>query len=122
MLLRQVAGQAALTLVVDRDGVDAFGCLIDISETKEATAVGQKATGPGVLDHDWLSACQITKSPIADPGVLETDTRWLRATELPEGIPDVALIIPRRRCDVPSFLHTPAVLAQHRAFAGAIFP
>src|SRR5438477_6143884 len=89
VLLRQVAGQAALAVVVGRHGVETLRCFIDISETKESTAVGQKTAWPGVLNYDWLPTCQITKSPIADPCVLQTDTRGLHATEISERVLDI---------------------------------
>src|SRR5262245_13335349 len=67
-----------------------------------------------MLHHGWLAAGQITQCSVANPGIFEFQTSGFGATELTEGVLNVALIIPWARRNSVSINDTPAAAFKHK--------
>src|SRR5262249_1420111 len=67
-----------------------------------------------MLHHGWVAAGQITQCSVANPGIFEFQTSRLGATELTEGVLNVALIIPWGHRNSVSINDSPAAAFKHK--------
>src|SRR5262245_39114878 len=81
VLLDERARQAALAVVVGRDGLEAAHGLREIAEAQQPGVLGQDGARARVLNDRGPAAREVAERPIADPGVLELHAGWFDAAE-----------------------------------------
>src|SRR4030095_9013393 len=67
-----------------------------------------------MFNNGWLPASQITQCSVANPGIFEFQTGRFGATELTEGVLNMALIVPGGRRNSVSVNYPPASAFEHK--------
>ena len=88
--LDELTGRAALARIVFVDCRERLDGLLDVREAEHARPARQDGAGTRILHDDGSSAREVTKRPIADPGVLPFQAGRLGAAEFPARLLDVA--------------------------------
>src|SRR5262249_33539218 len=96
ILFRELPRQTALARIIVQHNTQRLRRVVDGAEAEQAGRRREKPARTRVLDDGRLAARQIADRTVADPGVLQPETGWLRTTELTERALDVFLIRPRR--------------------------
>src|SRR2546425_8368660 len=107
-----VAGCAAVALIIGIDGIECADCFVKSRETKHPFATRQKETGSRILNHHWFAAREVADGAVADPGILKLHIRCFGAAELAARTLDVLLVKLRCGRDLTGPPDAPAALLQ----------
>src|SRR4051794_9100243 len=100
MSLRELAGGAAMPLVVSVDGGQGLYGFLQRGEAEHPFPIGKVGTRPGVLHDHGLAARHVAQGAVTYPGILKDHACRLGAAELAARLLDIGLVAFRRASDL----------------------